>query len=167
MYDRSTLPSDSSTFANCIPYFLSGVIAYALFKKVQPKVPAFLMRIMIAILLWGFMIRPSWRSGWLVTLALGLALPFFHSIRATWLIRTSHEIAKYSYGIYLAHPFCIAIGVNLLHGYNLAIRMGAIVLPLSLIVVLAYHFVEKPMIDLGSRLASQAEHKNKLALPIG
>jgi len=158
VYCHSNLP-DVSTFVVCIPYFLSGVIAYVLFAKVQPRVPAFLMPVLIAVLLCAFMTRPSWRNGWWLTLALGLALPFFRPLRNRWLAVASHHLAKYSYGIYLTHLFCIGIGVNLLQGYHLAIRIVAIVASMALIVIPAYHFLEKPMIDLGARVAGRMEKR--------
>jgi peptidoglycan/LPS O-acetylase OafA/YrhL len=156
-YAFSAFPADSSTFLVCIPYFLPGAMAYVLFKKVRTRLPAFLMPVFIALLLCGFMVRPSWRLGWALTLLLGMGLPFFRQIRAQWLIRASHQVAKYSYGVYLAHPFCIAIGINLLHSFNLAIRLAAIIFPLALIVVIAYHALEKPLIDFGARLVTRVE----------
>jgi peptidoglycan/LPS O-acetylase OafA/YrhL len=156
-YAFSLFPSNNSTFLVCIPYFLSGVISYVLFSKVRARLPAFLMPVLVAVLLCGFMVHPSWPMGWALTLTLGLALPFFRQIRAKWLIRCSHQMAKYSYGIYLAHPFCIAIGINLLHRYNLTIRIAAIVFSLALIVVITFHLLEKPMMDFGASLAARVE----------
>jgi peptidoglycan/LPS O-acetylase OafA/YrhL len=164
-YDRATFLPDNNTFVVCIPYFLSGVIAYVLFSQLRPRLPAFLMPLLIAILLCCFMPFASWRNGWWLTLTIGLTLPLFHPIRASWLVKTCHHVAKYSYGIYLAHPFCITIGVILLHGFPLAIRIGAIVLSLALITIPAYHLLEKPMINLGARLATRVELRYEKALP--
>jgi len=166
VYDRSAFAPDSASFMVSVPYFLSGVIAYVLFSKVRPRLPAFLMPVLILGLLCVFMPRPSFRNGWWLTLVLGITLPLFHPLRTRWLAKTSHQLATYSYGIYLVHPFCIAIGINLLHGYNLAIRLGAIVLPMALIVVPAYHYLEKPMIDLGSRFAARVERHYEHALSV-
>jgi peptidoglycan/LPS O-acetylase OafA/YrhL len=149
----------SNPFPVFIPYFLPGVLAYVLFRKVHPRLPAYLMPVLIAVLLSCFMCRPSWQLGWPLTLMLGASLPLFRQIRTKWLMRASHEIARYSYGVYLAHPFCIVIGVNLLYGYNLAIRIAAILLPMALIVVVFYHLLEKPMMNLGARLAARVEKR--------
>jgi peptidoglycan/LPS O-acetylase OafA/YrhL len=165
-YAEATFPADNNTFVVCIPYFLSGVLSYVLFKKVRPRLPGFLMPCLIALLLFGFMLHPSWRLGWALTLILGVALPFFRQIRAKWLIRAGHEVAKYSYGIYLAHSFCIVIGVNKLQGYNLAIRLAAILLPLALIVVVFYHLLEKPLMDFGARWARKLEKREELAAAV-
>jgi peptidoglycan/LPS O-acetylase OafA/YrhL len=166
VYDRSAFLPDNNSFAVCIPYFLSGVIAYVLFAKVKPRLPVFLMPLLIAALLCVFMVHPAWRGGWWLTLILGLALPHFRPLRARWLVQASHHTAKYSYGIYLVHPFSIVIGLNLLHGSNLAIRLGAIFGSLALIVIPAYHLLEKPMINLGAKIAARVEQRaEKVATP--
>lgn len=164
-YARSAFPPESNSFAVCIPYFLSGAIAYLLYAKVQPRLPGWLLPPIAGVLLVLFMAAPSWRHGWWVTLALGISLPHLRPIRARWLIRSSHLVAKYSYGIYLVHPFCIAIGVNLLHGYPWPIRIAAIVLSIAAVVIPAYHFLEKPMIDLGAKQAARLEGRYEAAEP--
>lgn len=163
-YAHAAFPPESMTFAVCIPYFLSGVIAYVLFSKVHPRIPAYLLPIWISLLLCGFMERPSMRSGWWVTLALGVTLPLFRPLQSKWVAIGSHHVAKYSYGIYLVHPFSILIAVNLLHGYNPAIRIAAFFLSLALIVVPAYHLLEKPMIDLGASIAARLERRYEEAV---
>lgn len=152
-YDRAAFPTESNSFMVCIPYFLSGVIAYILFAKVKPCLPAFLMPVLVGILLFCFMLRPSWRMGWPLTLILGLLLPTFRQIRTNWLMSAAHNVAKYSYGIYLAHPFSIAIGINLLHRHSWALRISALLVSLAAIVLPAYHLIERPMIACGSKLA--------------
>jgi peptidoglycan/LPS O-acetylase OafA/YrhL len=158
-YDRANFPPDNNTFAVCIPYFLSGVIAYLLYSKVKPRLPAFVLPLLVIVLLCIFMPWPSWRNGWWLTIALGLSLPFIRPLRTKWLIGASHHIAKYSYGIYLAHPFCIALGVNFLKGHSLSLQIAAIVLSMAGIVIPAYHFLEKPMIDLGAKFADWMEQR--------
>jgi peptidoglycan/LPS O-acetylase OafA/YrhL len=157
VYDRATFVPNNNTFAVCIPYFLSGVIAYVLFPKVKPRLPVFLMPLWIAALLCAFMARPSWRNGWWLTLILGITLPLFRPLRVQWLVQACHHTAQYSYGIYLVHPFSIVIGLNLLHRFNPAIQIAAIFASLALIVIPAYHLLEKPMIDLGARIAARVE----------
>lgn len=165
-YNRGNLlPLQESTFVNCIPYFLSGVIAYILYARVKPRLPGFLLPVLVAVLLLCFMPHPSYSHGWWLTLAVGLTLPLFHPISSKWVIRGSHEVAKYSYGIYLAHSFSIAIGVNLLHRYNLGIQIAAVVLSLAAMVIPAYHLIENPMIRLGSKLAGRVEQRSEVNGP--
>jgi peptidoglycan/LPS O-acetylase OafA/YrhL len=141
----------------CAPYFLPGVMAYILFPRVRPRLPAFLFPVFIACLFFVFMLHPGFPHGWRLTLALGLGIPFFHQIRTEWLKTICHHLAKYSYGIYICHLFFISLGINYLAHHNLTIRLTAVLLPLAITAVLLYHLFEKPMIELGARLAHRFE----------
>jgi peptidoglycan/LPS O-acetylase OafA/YrhL len=158
--DFSLLPVDTAIFPMFIPHFLAGAIAYIGFSKFRPRLPSFMLPAAIVASLLVFLSIPSMRRAWLFTLILGLALPFFRPNRAKWVVAASHHIAKYSYGIYLVHPFCVVIGLKLLHQYSLPIRLAGIFLPLATIVIPAYHFIEKPMIDLGWRLGQKVNPVN-------
>jgi peptidoglycan/LPS O-acetylase OafA/YrhL len=139
------------------PYFLSGPIAYVLFRKVKPRLPLFLMPPWIAALLCAFMARPSRRNAWWFTLILGITLPLFRPLRVPRLVQVCHHTAQCSYGIYLVRPFAITIGLNLLHNFNSAIQVAAIFASLALSVIAVSHLLEKPMIDLGARVAARIE----------
>ncbi|MGA7245732.1 MAG: acyltransferase [Terracidiphilus sp.] len=152
-YARATFLPDAPTFVSCIPYFLPGVFAYVLFAKVRPRLPALFLPVLIAAILSIFMINPTWRGGWILTFVLGMALPLFRQIRARSLIATSHQVAKYSYGIYLAHPFCIALGINYLHAHSMPVRLAAEIASLVSIVVISHMVLEQPMMDFGAKLA--------------
>ncbi len=152
-YGRANFPPDNPSFVVCIPYFLPGVIAYVLFARVRPRLAAWLMPVLVAILLCVFMIRPSWRAGWALTLVLGFALPFFRQVRATWLVKASHSVAQYSYGVYLIHPFCISLALLVFRNYSLAVQLSVLVGSLAASVFVAHHAIEKPMMNLGARLA--------------
>jgi peptidoglycan/LPS O-acetylase OafA/YrhL len=156
--------TESSLFTVCIPYFVPGVIAYVLFSKTRPRLSAYLMPIYVMALLFGFMVHPSWVTGWVFAVLLGMGITHFRQIRAKWLVVASHQLAKYSYGIYLAHLFSIAIGVNFFHGSNLVVRVAAIVLSLAVIAVASYHLIERPMIRFGARLAAKTD-SNKTFVP--
>lgn len=157
VYCKATFPPDNTTFLVCVPYFLPGVMAYVLFAKVRGRLPAFLLPLLIFGLLAAFMIRPSWRNGWLLTLALGVMLPFFRQIRMKWLIRSAHEVAQYSYGIYLVHSFAIALGVVYLHAYNLAVQLTVVVASLAVMSIASHKLLEKPFMKLGARIARRFE----------
>lgn len=165
-YGRANFPPDNSSFVVCIPYFLPGIMAYVLFAKLQPRLPAFLMPVLIAVLLSLFMIHPAWRLGWCLTLILGLSLPLFRQIRTKWLIKASHNIAKYSYGIYLIHPFSIALAMNAMRGYNPVIRFVVLIVSMVAIVVPAYHFLEKPLIVFGAKFARRKRERQEDLAPM-
>ena len=153
------LPAQSAIFPMFIPHFLAGILAYILFPRVQPRLPGFTLPLLVLGSLSLFLSFPSMRIAWGFTLGLALSIPFFRPIRAKWLVTATHQVAKYSYGIYLVHPFCVVLGLRVLHGHSLPIRLAGIFVPLAGIVVPAYHFVEKPLIDLGARL-SRKESSN-------
>ncbi len=155
----------SISFLVSVPYFLAGVIAYILFSRVKPRLPWFGLPVAVAVLLCCFMPWPSWRAGWPLTLALGLLLPSFKQVQSTWIVRSSHAVAKYSYGIYLLHPISILIGVNLMQAHNLVLRLSALLLSLAVMSVAAHHLVEQPMIRLGSSLAKRMQGRSREPTP--
>jgi peptidoglycan/LPS O-acetylase OafA/YrhL len=80
-------------------------------------------------------------------------------MRTQWVIVLSRIIAKYSYGVYLTHPFAIVIGMYLLRGHSLWVQLLAEAVALVALPVIAYHLLEHPMIRVGARLASRAENR--------
>lgn len=161
---RSLLPaSTGNNFVTVIPDFLPGVIAYVGFKKWSPCLPAWVFVLLLPALLIFFMRNPNARRGWPVCLALGLSLPLFRQLSWTWITRPAHEIAKYSYGIYLSHPFCIALGIYLLRRHSLAVQLSVELVTTAIVSVAAYHFIEHPMINAGSRIATRLERHSEQA----
>lgn len=146
-------------FPTVIPDFLPGVMAYVGFKKWVPRISAFLFAPFLLALLVFFMRDPNARRGWPVCLAVGLGLPLFRQFSSAWVVKPAHQIAKYSYGIYLAHPFCIVLGIHLLPRQPLAIQLTVELLTTAVISVAAYNFIEHPMIRVGSRLAQKVERR--------
>ncbi len=140
-----------------VPYFLPGAMAYVGFSRHRARLPAFLFPLLLLALWAVFLVRPGWRQADWLCLAAGLSLPLFHQIRLAWLKRTSHELAKYSYGLYLAHPFAIVLGVYLLPHQSLAVQLTVTLGSLVVLSVGGYHLLERPMMRLGSRLAQKAE----------
>jgi peptidoglycan/LPS O-acetylase OafA/YrhL len=156
---RSAFPGVAHNFFLCIPYFLPGIMAYVGFGRRKAVLPAWSFPLALLLLWFAFMLSPGWRVANLLCLAVGLGLPVFHQITLRWLIRASHEIAKYSYGIYLAHPFSIALGLYLMPHRPLALQLAVILGSLPVFAVAAYHLLEKPLIRIGSRVADRAEKR--------
>ena len=146
-------------FPVAIPHFLAGVMAYIGFRKWKPVLPMWSLGILLAVLLLGYTARPGWVSGIFVTLPLGLMLPLFRQIRTSWIAETSKQIAKYSYGIYIVHPFCLVVCFYFLAGKPIWMQVGLFIVLLTVLVWLAYHCIEKPMIDLGKKVADRAEKR--------
>jgi peptidoglycan/LPS O-acetylase OafA/YrhL len=82
-------------------------------------------------------------------------IPSFAEIKTRWLRLASNRIATYSYGIYLAHQFCIWIALGLLASHPLWLRIAVLIVLLVGLPVLLYHAIEKPMIELGIRIAAR------------
>ena len=139
------------------PYFVPGVMAYLLYKRTTPKLPAWTFVPWIALLVTLGHWHGNYREEWLFCLLLGLTLPFFRELSWNPLLRICHLIARYSYGIYLCHGIAIAVGVYELRGQNLAVRIFAYLATLVGLSVGFYHWLEKPMILWGSRLAKKIE----------
>lgn len=149
-------------FFLCVPFFLPGLMAYVGFRRYRSRLPAWTFAIFLCALWACFLSRPGWRVADVLCLVAGLALPWFHQITNRGLIRATHEIAKYSYGIYLAHPLCIVLGVYLEPHMPLAWQLAVIFTSLVIMSVAAYHFIEKPLIDLGKRVAKFAERRYEM-----
>ncbi|MGI4831526.1 MAG: acyltransferase family protein [Janthinobacterium lividum] len=93
-----TKPDADASLAICIPYFLPGVMAFALSKKVAPRLPAWSFPVFLLLLAavhrrYGTLFVSS-----LFCLVIGLALPFFQQLTWKPLVRTAHEISRYPLG---------------------------------------------------------------------
>ena len=132
-------------------------MAYVLFQRVQPRVPAWLFPCFLLALCIAFLRAPSIGASWPLCLALGMGLPFFRQIEFGPVARASHEIAKYSYGVYLSHPFALVLGFYLLRGHALWMQLGVTLGSIVVLSFAAYHLVEKPLIVLGAKVASRVE----------
>ena len=145
------------------PMFLPGVMAYVGFQRSKPIFPAWTVSLLLAgVILFGIY-KPTNRKGWYVNLALGLLLPLFRQIRLPCLVRASHEVAKYSYGVYLSHPFALVLGMYVLRGQSLAVQLGVELVTIVLMSVVTYHWLEEPMIQVGRRVAAFAELRSERA----
>lgn len=146
-----------NTFATVIPDFLPGVIAYVGFRTRKETLPSFLLPVMLLALCLLTASLPQKRMDWLACLLIGLALPCFRQLQSSSIVKISHQMAKYSYGIYLTHPFGIVLGVYFLRHWNIFIQVLVTLLSTGIMSVLAYHLVEEPLIRAGVLLAAKAE----------
>jgi peptidoglycan/LPS O-acetylase OafA/YrhL len=103
-----------------------------------------------------------------VGIAVGLAIPFFSQISVRWLVLPCHLIAKYSYGIYLTHLFCIWLVYQRLHSYlPKAGRFALFVILVIGIPIFFYHFLEEPMVLLGKEVAMRCERITTGVMALG
>jgi len=147
----------AATLATCIPYFLPGVMAYALTKRVRPNLPPWAFPVFLAGLVAGHLrFGTPFRSAFFC-LSIGLALPFFRQISWRPVVRAAHLIARYSYGIYLCHIPAICVGIYYLRTHSLPVRLAGGLITFVVLPVALYHGVEAPMIRLGSKLSKKIE----------
>jgi peptidoglycan/LPS O-acetylase OafA/YrhL len=135
-----------------MPCFLPGVIAYKIGQRTPARIsfylwPPFLLAMVAAIVFLGNM-----EAGWFACLLIGLAIPQFKLLSARWIHHGAHIVAKYSYGIYLGHYFCMWLAFSRLHAHSLFAQWVVLVLTLVAVPVVFYHLVEEPMINGGSRI---------------
>jgi peptidoglycan/LPS O-acetylase OafA/YrhL len=134
-----------------IPNFLPGVIAFA-FPRI-PRIRAFLWPVFILTLIGAFTFFPTLAMGWTLCLILGLMIPSFEEIISPWLRVIANRIATYSYGIYVSHQFCIWFAFGALGAQPLWLQVPVLIGSLTLLPILFYYGIEKPMIAVGMQIA--------------
>jgi len=135
-----------------MPNFLPGVIAYCIGAGLWRKnfhLSGFWWMPFILLLVGIFTQSPTFGTGWVLCLFLGLCLPFFADVSNRWLRLIAQQIAKYSYGIYLSHPFAIWVSWGLMAGSSFWLRAVILITLLITLPVVLYHAVEYPMIQVG------------------
>ena len=140
--------------ATFVPCFMAGVIAYALLKAVRLRLPpsawiAFLLLIAVA---FASAEEPEWRPRWTLgtCLVVGVSIPLFRA-NAGWLAKSAAFVAKYSYGIYLAHTPALWLFYRRLELSEWQRAVGALVFTI-LVSVLCFHAVEDPLIKTAKHL---------------
>jgi len=98
-----------------------------------------------------------------VLLALCLGIPSFGELTTSWVRVLSKRIALYSYWIYLSHQFCIWVAFGVLASHSLWLKIPALAGMLVLLPVLLYHGFEKPMIQIGLRIAAASSEPRTAA----
>jgi len=165
------------------PCFVSGVIAWRVMGNSSPRYPGWgwvaalvavvvLDRVVDGVRVYGIHSfhtyvanglrhdRRIWWPGfldlprdWLFCAGVGALIPMFREVRKTWLKKTSHVIAKYSYGIYLFHmPLFYLFLTKWATGF-VALDLAITGVALMTVVAVAFHMIEDPFIQAGKRLA--------------
>ena len=140
------------------PCFISGVLAYHLLRRnTAVKLPAWTWPlVLIAIAGFFAALRPTSNHpwlGWWPCLALGMLIPQVAEMGKSFVTAAAHQIAKYSYGIYLAHVPILYIWLRAIPDLPLAIRWLGVALSLYIVPVVLYRTIEDPMIRYGRTVA--------------
>jgi peptidoglycan/LPS O-acetylase OafA/YrhL len=150
-------------FIAYVPCFIPGVIAYQMQRTRHRKLPAAIwpcvVLLVIPLYLYEQNLIADFRvKSWILCLAIGLSVPFFAQLSARWITTPAYLIAKYSYGIYLTHTFCIWLAFDRLHGVLPRIACFGLFIVLAIALPIAfYHSLEEPMVRVGKRVAKRFE----------
>jgi peptidoglycan/LPS O-acetylase OafA/YrhL len=149
------------------PCFIGGLIAFqGLRSRIRYPLPAQLWP--VALLAAAAFHALCWRTkeqelgGYITCLILGMLIPMFMELRESWFTRASHVVAKYSYGIYLAHMPVIWLAFVKLAGAPVLLRWTVLVVMSVGLPIALYHLLEAPMIKLGRQAAEAACRKAPL-----
>jgi peptidoglycan/LPS O-acetylase OafA/YrhL len=143
------------------PCFLAGAIAWRARQRSAQRLNGSLLP--AGIILAGAvyaLLRASVRhdgifvAAYVSCLILGVTLPLFRELPESTITLGAHYIAKYSYGIYLAHVPLMWVTRNVLSTTPGIVRWGFLSITSILIPALLFHFVEDPLIRIGGRLAA-------------
>jgi peptidoglycan/LPS O-acetylase OafA/YrhL len=143
------VPHSLLRFAPC---FMPGVIAYTLWGRV--RLPWWIWPPTLGVIVVGYAVLnhyhptgPLW-LGWLACALLGFTVPLFAEMPDSVVRRAAHQIAKYSFGIYLLHAFCLWIFFDVLKA-PLGVQVAGFTVTLAVLSFAAYHLVEAPFIAMG------------------
>ncbi len=143
-----------------VPCFLGGVLAYVLSKRSRPILPVTVLPPLLLGFLLLSLFLPSNHGDWVSCVALGALLPYISELRNKVAKVSCHNIAKYSYGVYLFHAPLIWFCFTYLHAVNHLVSWTIFWISLALLSVVGYHTIEKPFIDIGRRAARRiASHE--------
>jgi peptidoglycan/LPS O-acetylase OafA/YrhL len=154
--------TSGNSFSTVILCFLPGVMAYVLYAKVKPRLPAWVFPLFLVALFVFFMHFSTVPASWPTCLALGLGLPFFRQIRLRPVQRVAHELAKHSYSVYLGHMFALDVAFYLLPIHSFWLQLTVMLTLTTLFSAVGYRVIERPMILLGARVAARAELRYEL-----
>jgi len=140
------------------PCFLAGVVAYFLIRRhtARFQLPVWALAVVVVVAaVYLAAVLPSRHLPliWLAPLAVGCALPFVRHASPSRMTRAAHTLCTYSYGVYLFHVPVIWLSVIRLHASAWPVRVATLIAGITLLPWLGYRFLERPMIDLGKRIA--------------
>jgi peptidoglycan/LPS O-acetylase OafA/YrhL len=135
------------------PCFLPGILAFC--QRRLP--PNFSPGVLFAYVGAAAIVYPSLVGhganatvlSWLICLVLGILIPRCREIQSNLLRTAGSVIARYSYGIYLVHDPIRYFSFHYLKGISPCTAWAIFIFAVGGLSYFAYHFIEKPGIDLG------------------
>jgi peptidoglycan/LPS O-acetylase OafA/YrhL len=137
------------------PVFLSGVVAYRLTRARRLELPAWMWPVTAAVITALYLRRPTAMRAWECSLLMGIAIPQFKEISGAVTRKVFKIIARYSYGIYLAHFACIWLAFQACAHLPILVRLLVLVVTVTAIPCVLYHTIEEPMIRAGAKFSAK------------
>lgn len=157
-----------------VPCFFPGIMAYWFSKKIEPQYQAggWVLFVLALVFMYALIVPDNVPdhvkvfAGIPFCLATGLGIPRFRELQLPALRRSGHLIAKYSYGIYLSHYFCMWLAF--MHFARQPHFVQCVIFAVSLIAIpmVLYHGIEAPGIRIGNRLAKRLQVQPSPAPPL-
>lgn len=163
MFSIHKFGAQDLNMVSAAPYFLSGVIAYVGFMNRRAWIPGWLFVPLVIALVWIGGHSHNWRLAVIPCLFLGLVLPSFRQMGSNLFTKAAWYVARYSYGLYLLHPVCLALGLYYCRNRPWPVQVAVVLASLIIFVGAGYHLVEAPCIRLGARVARSVRGKKTLA----
>jgi len=139
------------------PCFVAGVLCYKLSAAITPRMPFVLWPLLlIPGLLLIFLFPPSptnWPVAWIACFLMAITVPFIRETRSRVLRDASRWVARYSFGIYLVHYFCLWLAFRT-NSYSSPVQWTIFIAANTLLPLVLYRLIEAPMNRLGSRLST-------------
>jgi peptidoglycan/LPS O-acetylase OafA/YrhL len=145
-----------------IPCFIPGIMAYVGFCRSKAVLPGWSFVLALAVITWIGGNVTSWQQVWWPCLALGLVLPSFRQLRQSILTKVCWQIARYSYGIYLLHPFSLVLAFYFCRNCIWPVQYAVLFGSLAVFSIAAFHLIEAPFMRLGAKVASAAARRFKM-----
>lgn len=150
------LVSDHGHLFEFFPCFMGGILAYWLRSKQKADLPPLLFPVWVVILGLINATVPFRGISFVVCLLLGASLGYFRDVRPGLAAASAHQIAKYSYGIYLFHLPLVAVCFQMWPVISPLLSWILYSASLALVVIVLYHGLEAPLIRLGKKLTTPA-----------
>lgn len=146
------------------PWFFLGIAAY--FHNRPARLPAYGFCIGLAGIVGAHLVcariigdlRAGWAE-WVVCLGFALLLPLFRDLTWTPIKVVAQTIAKYSYGIYVAHLTIMLFVFRQFPGLPAVVLFAIFTILLVPVAYLLFRFVEEPFIRMGGRVANRIGHR--------
>ena len=152
------------------PCFLAGVTVYALQKKFTVRfLPAWMFAAVLAIESVIYASAQMWAqsigdyaqpvlfvNNWLAAVVIAWAILVSREISSKIVWNVAHKVAKYSYGIYLAHIPLLWLAFRALNPlFPFWIRITVFAITSMAVPVITYHLLEAPLTDWGRKVAAR------------